>query len=124
VEDWQLSAYEIQLYCREPSHAQKRWNICKFVGGIDGWVPDFIFAQSVPRQMMVGTRRLPGIVITETDEELPAEGRWPLRCRKCNLSMPVREGTARYDRLVSALNELARHAVSEISLSALAATVR
>jgi hypothetical protein len=124
--------YEIELYCREPSHAEKRWNICKFIGTIGddgeptGWMPEeFFLAQSVPRQMLEGTRLLPFVVMHEIGEDFaqPPEARWPLRCEKCNLSVPVRAGTAAFDRLMDALNKLAAHGVPEISLATLAANL-
>jgi hypothetical protein len=122
--------YEIQLFCREPSHAEKRWNICIFTGWISadgkphGWVPDILAPTTIKPQMLTGTRRLPFVFMDDKPGPIESEHRWPLRCEKCSLSMPVREGTARYDRVITALNELALHGVSEISLSALAAIVR
>jgi hypothetical protein len=126
--------YEIQLYCQEPSHAEKCWNVCRFFGRIDedgepsgGWMIDFLSAdQPIKRQMLAGNRRLPHVIIgDESDcDEKSLAGRWPLRCRKCNLSVPIREGTAMFDRLMSMLDELARHGVSEVSLAAIAARVR
>jgi hypothetical protein len=117
----------IEVYCQEASHAEKRWRIGTFerLEGDDHWHMDAHLARGGQKQTVSGSRRLP-LVLTANPAEADrimaaARERYPLRCRRCTLELPISDGSATMRRLQSMLDKLALAGVSEVPLSALIA---
>ncbi|ORA13573.1 hypothetical protein BST16_13985 [Mycobacterium asiaticum DSM 44297] len=110
----------IEVYCKESSHSEKRWRVGTFERheGHAEWRIDAHLTRGGQQHTLIGNRRLPAVFLADGNE--PDERvRYPLRCGRCDLSVPISEGSARMRRLQSALDQLARAGVSEISLSGL-----
>lgn len=122
--------FEIQLFCQEPSHDEKRWNICKLElfdhGDHSSWMPDWNRVQSVRRQLLDGDRRHPDVLTTTPGdgyEEKYIRGRYLFKCRRCNLSLPIREADSRWQDLERFLDKLASLGASEVPLSTILANI-
>ncbi len=97
------------VYCDDPRHADRRVAVKSSAVTLFGdRVPD---AESVRAE--ISSR-------AADDARTDVRGRWRLECRKCRDANPV---VAREPRLFAALDVLAAHGVSEVSLSLLDATI-
>lgn len=140
----------ILVYCREESHAAKRWEIGDFWLRVPPSADAVPFWQWQPRrirhrkragqprqqtgthafppgQHLIGTRLLPSHSDSSPHDLARAEGlrvesRYPLKCSMCDLSLPWRQNLERYeDPLQIELDKRAIAGVSQVALAELVA---